>query len=110
MNRVNGNAVLLTPSPSHHPPRTDAASATGKPRAEAPILITEQEVLFNTAAAVPLPLPKKRRWPAVTGAVLAAVQGMFQRSTADGVEPHRHYPKRYEFLERSCMGREMDRL
>ena len=47
--------------------------------------------------------------PAVA-AVLAAVQGMFQRSTADGVEPHQHYPKRYEFLERSCMGREMDRL
>jgi hypothetical protein len=42
--------------------------------------------------------------------VLAAMYRMFAGSTVDGAGPHQHYPKRYQFLERSCLSREMDRL
>jgi hypothetical protein len=103
MYRVNGTTTALRPSSTavqHH---------TLEARGAAPILITEQEVLFSTAAAGSLQPTTKRWFPAATGAVLAAIHGIFQRSTADRVGP-RHHPKHYEFLERACMGREMDRL
>jgi hypothetical protein len=105
MNRVIGNSAVLTRSRTTERHRPRSASGAGNP-----ILITEEEVLFGTAAAVALRPTTKRWWPAATGAVLAAVKALFQGPTADGVEPHRHYPKRYAFLEDSCMGREMGRL
>jgi hypothetical protein len=71
-----------------------------------PILITEKEVLFSTAAAVPVWPRTIHWWPAATHLVLAATHRMFLH----GVEPRQHHPKRYEFLERACLAREMDRL
>jgi hypothetical protein len=35
---------------------------------------------------------------------------MFPTSTPDARPARRHYPKRYVFLEHSCLAREMDRL
>jgi hypothetical protein len=35
---------------------------------------------------------------------------MFAGSTIDNVELRQHHPKRYEFLERACLDRELDRL
>ena len=52
--------------------------------AEAPILITEQEVLLSTAAAVTVP-----------GTKIATKR--------------RHYPHHYVFLEQALMAREMER-
>jgi hypothetical protein len=63
--------------------RTDQPEAVA---AATPALITEQEVMFSTEAAVARPAPKARR-----------LRG-------------RSYPKRYAFLENSLMSREMDRL
>ena len=70
-----------------------------------PVLITEQEVLFATAAAVALQ-PARRRWTAIIGAALRA---MFTSSTAEPRE-RRHYPARNDYLESSRMAREMHRL
>lgn len=72
-----------------------------------PVLITEQEVMFATAAAVPLqPAKAGRRWTDVIGASLRA---MFVSST-DQPRERRHYPPRIDFLESSRMSREMYRL
>ncbi len=61
----------------------------------ATVLITEQEVLFATAAARPLvPAKTGRRWAGMVG----------------GVRRRRHYPARNDYLESSRMAREMHRL
>ena len=71
-----------------------------------PVLITEQEVAFSTAAAaVPLPRTKPAR------RVIAAVRAMFLSSAGDARPVPRHYPPRRDaFLEDAAMGREMRRL
>jgi hypothetical protein len=59
----------------------------------APVFITQQEVVFSTAAAI-----SSRSTIRVVGAAL-------HRPPA-----RRHYPQRSSSLELSCMAREMDRL
>ena len=106
MNTLEANAALATrATTSQFEPETKPPAAVSP----APVLITEKEVLFSTAAAVPLPTTT-RWWPEATGVVVAAMHQMGLASKADGGQPRRDYPKRYEFLERSCMAREMDRL
>jgi hypothetical protein len=70
-----------------------------------PVLITEQQVLFATAAAVPLQ-PVRREW---TRAIGAGVRAIFTSST-DAPRERKHYPARNDFLESSRMAREMYRL
>jgi hypothetical protein len=74
--------------------------------AEAPILITEQEVLFSSAAAVSISSKKTAgQWIA-----LLRPHRLFTRSTADErAAKHRHYPQHYVFLEQALMAREMER-
>jgi hypothetical protein len=74
--------------------------------AEAPILITEQEVLFSSAAAVSISSKKiAGQWIA-----LLRPRRLFTRSTADErAAKHRHYPQHYVFLEQALMAREMER-
>jgi hypothetical protein len=70
-----------------------------------PVLITEQEVAFSTAAAVALPRSKP-----IHG-LIAAVRAMFQSSPEDARPVPRHYPpRRAAFLEDAAMAREMRRL
>jgi hypothetical protein len=70
-----------------------------------PVVITEQEVAFSTAAAVPLPRTKPTR------GVIAAVRAKFRSSSVDESPAPRHYPpRRDEFLEEAAMAREMYRL
>ena len=75
-----------------------------------PVLITEQAVALSTAAAVALPRTKPSH------SVIAALRGMFVRSSADApptsdYSPPRHYPPRREaFLDDASMAREMRRL
>jgi hypothetical protein len=78
--------VLETPSP--------LADVEVKP---APTLITEQEVLFATAAAV---RPPSLRW----------WRRMFVTIGAAARPPQPHYPRRYDFIEDARMAREMYRL
>jgi hypothetical protein len=69
------------------------------------VVITEQEVAFSTAAAVPLPRTKPNR------GVIAALRAMFRSSSQDAQPAPRHYPpRRDEFLEEAAMKREMHRL
>jgi hypothetical protein len=65
------------------------------------LLITEQEVVFGTAAAVPLQRGK-------IGRRLVAM--LFAMSAAASRPRARHYPRRADYLERALMAREMDRL
>jgi hypothetical protein len=76
-----------------------------------PVLITEQQVLFATAAAVPLqPAKTSRRWTEVVRAFGASVRAAFVTSSDDTQPKPRHYPSRNDFLEDSRMAREMMRL
>ena len=74
--------------------------------AEAPILITEQEVLLSTAAAVRVPSKKiAEQWIA-----LLRQRRLFMHSRADErAAKHRHLPHHYVFLEQALMAREMER-
>ena len=71
-------------------------------------LITEQQVLLSTAAAVALPPAKTRRWSDTVHAVSTAVQAMFAASEKPAAR--QHYPKRHVWLDNALMSREMDRL
>jgi hypothetical protein len=75
--------------------------------AEAPILITEQQVIFGTAAALGTPGKKTaNQWIA-----LLRPRRLFTRSTAhERAAQYRHYPQHYDFVEQALMAREMDRL
>ena len=72
-----------------------------------PVLITEQQVLFATAAAAPWPATTGRRWIA---ALRAFVLAAFVASSNEDRPKRRHYPPRADFLEDSRMAREMMRL
>ena len=71
-------------------------------------LITEQQVLFSTAATVALPTVKTRWWSRTIHAVSGALHAMF--AAHEKPPARRHYPKRYGYLENALMSREMDRL
>jgi hypothetical protein len=66
-------------------------------------LITEQQVLFTTAAAVVLPPARTRRFSDAVQAV-----GSWLASAAKPPTPV--YPKRHVWFETALMSREMDRL
>jgi hypothetical protein len=69
------------------------------------VLITEQSVVFSTAAATPLPRPTRRR------GVMAVLRAIFLSSSQDNAPAPRHYPPRREaFLEQAAMARELHRL
>jgi hypothetical protein len=70
-------------------------------------LITEQQVLFSTAAAVALPPAKTRGWSETVHAVASAVGSWFASAAKP---PKPVYPKRHAWLENALMSREMDRL
>ena len=86
-----------------HEPTVEAISG-------APVLITAQEVTFGTAAAARPRPTMMRRWAEATSVVLASVRQVVASSRPGARPAHRHYPKRYAFLERSGMAREMERL
>lgn len=83
-------------------PATSVTSST-----ETQAVITEQQVLFSTAAAVALPPAKARRFSDAVQAVASAV-GCWLASAAQPPKPV--YPKRHVWLENALMSREMDRL
>jgi hypothetical protein len=76
-----------------------------------PVLITEQQVLFATAAAVPLqPSKTGRRWVEAVRAIGASLRAAVATSSNEDRPKRRHYPARNDFLEDSRMAREMMRL
>lgn len=74
---------------------------------ESTALITEQQVLFSTAA-VALPPTKTRRWSDAVHAVTGALRGVF--AATEKSSARKHYPKRHDWLDNALMAREMDRL
>ena len=86
----------------------DAVAAVGlrtEEGTQAPVLITEQEVLFSTATAVRARPAKTRR------GFFAVLRGTFVNSTATAERPRRDYPPRRNIvMEHAAMAREMHRL
>ena len=117
--RIRRGITRATEAPTrlNRPDVAPARSAEGRAGVEPPVvdaavsrvpaLITEQEVLLSTAAAVTVPSKKTaEQWIA-----LLRPRRLFMHSRADErAAKHRHYPHHYEFLEQALMGREMDRL
>lgn len=91
-------------------PQTPSALADVEVK-PAPTLITEQEVVFGTAAALsPRSTRRRTRLARVRAVILAVPVRMFVTAAADSPPKRRHYPSRLDFLENSRMAREMDRL
>jgi hypothetical protein len=91
------------------PHRTPDAVAAAEPVTDevtqTPVLITEQQVVLSTAAAVRTrPATTRRGWSAV-------LRGIFVNTTAKAEKPRRHYPPRRDrFQEHAAMAREMHRM
>lgn len=68
------------------------------------VLISTQQVLFGTAAAV------GARPTKTGGRLAAAMQRMFAMSPAESPRRPRYYPREYGFIENARMAREMGRL
>ena len=76
-----------------------------------PVLITEQQVLFATAAALPLqPEKAGRRFVEALRALGASAKAVFTTSGDDAQPKSRRNPPRHDYLENSRMAREMLRL
>jgi len=89
----------IQPAVTHDNPSQPATAVT-KP--EPPVVITEQEVMLGTAAAVsPRSTRISRRMIDALGLVAAAFRPP---------PPRPHYARRAAYLERASMAREMDRL
>jgi hypothetical protein len=69
-----------------------------------PTLITEQEVLFGTAAALRPPLP--RWWVRLA----VNTRRVFATRAANQRPERRRYPRQLDFVEDARMAREMGRL
>jgi hypothetical protein len=97
-------APVSTAEPVDEPIPQPASAAPSVEASSTEVVITEQEVLFSTAAAVPARRENiGRRFAASIGRLFAV--------SARPSRPRRtDYPRRYEFLERALMAREMDRL
>lgn len=92
------------------PPVTSEPVTSVPDSTESQVLITEQQVLFSSTAAVALPPAKTRRWTEAVLAVAATVKAAFVTSKDDARPKRRHYPPRADYLEDSRMAREMYRL
>jgi hypothetical protein len=82
---------------------------TTQAAAGAPVLINESEVVFSTAAAVPLQPAAKGRRTQVSRVALAVRQAVAGLMTDERRKPQ-HHPQRLWYLEDPRMAREMGRL
>jgi hypothetical protein len=97
--------VELISAPDEMPDAVAAVAPVTDEVTQAPVLITEQEVVLSTAAAVRLRPAKTRR------GLISVLRGLFVNSMAIAERPRRHYPpRRSSFLEHAAMAREMHRL
>jgi hypothetical protein len=98
--------MTITISAPHEMPDTVAVvEPVTEEVTQTPVLITEQEVVLSTAAAVRVRPANARR------GLIAVLRGIFVNSTANAEKPRRHYPPRRDsYLEHAAMAREMYRL
>lgn len=85
--------------------KPQSTSAAVEQNADTAALITEQQVLFASAAAL-APSPARHR--NIVSDVASGVRAMFVRP--EKPRARKHYPQRFNYLENSAMSREMDRL
>jgi hypothetical protein len=83
-----------------------APAPTVEQTADTAALITEQQVLFSSAAT--LAPGKTRGWSNPVPAAAVAVRAMFTRP--EKPRARRHYPQRFGYIENAAMSRAMDRL
>jgi hypothetical protein len=96
--------LVLAPELAHQDVIRTGAEVEGA----APVLITEQEVMFATAAAV-LPRQRTARWWTAIARVFATAKDA--DASGDDRRTPRHYPqRRNDFMEYAAMSREMSRL
>jgi hypothetical protein len=89
-------------------PEARAASTEVSP---APVLVTEEQVLFSTAAAVALPRPKSHRFLRAFHVVAGALRHDFATTAERPHRERRHYPPRSSsYFDRSATARAMYRL
>jgi hypothetical protein len=100
--------MATTHGPELEDSRETSPVASVTSSSETQALITEQQVLFSTTAAVALPPAKTRRWSGTVSAVGTALRAMFAAS--EKPPARQHYPKRHVWLDNALMSREMDRL
>ena len=101
---VSPTGLTSTTNPADEPTRQPPSAAPTVEASSTEVLITTQEVVFGTAAAVGVPRQNIR------GRLVAITHRLFATSTDTSRLQPRHYPKRYGFLEDALMAREMDRL
>jgi hypothetical protein len=101
---VSPTGLTSTTDPVDEPKSQAPSPAPSVEASSTEVLITAQQVLFSTAAAVGVHRDH------VGARIVAIMRRMFATST-DASRPRRqHYPTRYSFLEDAAMAREMDRL
>jgi len=101
---LSPTGLTSTTDPVDEPERQAPSPAPSAEASSTEFLITTQQVVFSTAAAVGVHRDN------VGARIVAIMWRMFATSTdASHPRPH-YYPKRYGFLEDAAMAREMDRL
>jgi hypothetical protein len=95
--------LMATVRPTSHPTPVPALA----PSVGGTTLITQQQVLFSTAAAGALHRAKTSRWAAVVNSVSTAMSALFTDSRPPG---QRYVPRRSVYLENGVMARAMYRL
>lgn len=96
--------LATTTDPVDEPSSQPPSAAPSVEVSSTEVLITTQEVVFSTAAAVGVHREN------IGGRLVAILRRMFATST-DASRPRPQYePKHYGFLEDALMAREMDRL
>ena len=99
--------VRVIPGSTASPDVVSALPAAGSgQRTRTPVLVTKQEVVFGTAAALSVPPATTRRgWQSATP--IAAIRRILNPLP----EPRPHYPRREpNYFEAARMSRGMDRL
>src|SRR5262245_29689899 len=85
--------------------KTVASRPAVERKVDTAALITEQQVLLGSAAAL-APAPARHRGFAHD--FVSSVRAVFARPEKS--HTRKHYPQRFNYLENSAMSREMDRL
>jgi hypothetical protein len=89
-------------------PKTQSAPAVEQ-STDTAALITEQQVLFASAAALAPAQARPHFWSRAAHAVAAPMHAVFTRPERHP-RPQKHYAQRFAYLEHSAMSREMGRL
>ena len=102
---VSPAALADTTEPVDEPaPQPLPAAPSPADAASAEVLITPQQVLFSTAAAVGVSRDSSG------GRRVAVVRRMFATSTKAARPRSQYYAKRYAYIENAAMARAMERL